>query len=105
MTTKNKGRNAIEALETLGAEYTLGAFLASIRLGEGWSLAEMGEKIGLSRAYVSDIEHGRRSVSPHKAAEIARRLGYHEGQMVELALQDILDHSKLKYRVQVLKAA
>ena len=105
MTTKHNGRPAIEVLEALGAKYTLGAFLESIRLGEGWSLAEMGDKIGLSRAYVSDIEHGRRSVSPEKAAAIAKRLGYDAGQMVELALQAILDHAKLKYHVQVQKAA
>ena len=105
MTTRRKGRDAIGALEAAGAKYTLGAFMESIRLGEEWSLSEMGAKIGLSRTYVSDIEHGRRSVSPQKAAAIARKLGYHEGQMVELALQAIVDHSKLKYRVHVQKAA
>ncbi len=100
MTTKN--RKALGVLEKLtGGPLTLGEFLASIRKGEGWSLAEMGSKLGLSRTHLGDIEHGRRNVSPEHAAQFARLLGYHEEQMVELALQAIIDRSKLNLRVHV----
>src|SRR5271157_1566614 len=99
MTTK--ALPARKFLEGLGARYTLGAFLFAIREGEGWSLAEMGKKIRLRRTHVWDIEQGHRVVSPKKAAAIARRLGYAEEQMVELALQAIVNRSRLKLVVQV----
>src|SRR5271166_6221619 len=91
-------------LESLGARYTLGAFLRAIREGEGWSLAEMGKQIGISRTHLSDIERGCRAVSPQMAATFARRLGYAEEQMVEQALQAIVDQSRLKLTAHV-KAA
>jgi antitoxin HigA-1 len=104
MTTR--GRNALKALERLtGGPLTLGEFLAAIRKGEGWSLAEMGAKLGVSRTHLWEIEEGRRSVRPDRAAGFARILGYHQEQMVELALQSILDQLKLKLKVHVQRAA
>ncbi|MBI5543321.1 MAG: helix-turn-helix transcriptional regulator [Deltaproteobacteria bacterium] len=104
MTTR--GRSALKALErSTGGPLTLGEFLAAIRKGEGWSLAEMGEKLGVSRTHLWEIEQGRRSLSPDRAAKFARILGYHQEQMVELALQAILDQLKLKLKVHVQRAA
>ena len=103
MTTKR--RDALELLEKLtGGPLTLGEFLASIRKGEDWSLADMGHKIGISRTHLWEIEHNKRTVSPGKAAEIAKRLGYDAGQMVELALQAVVDECRLKLVVHVQPA-
>jgi len=47
------------------------------------------------------IEKARRSLSPARAAEFARVLGYGEAQFVRLALQAQLDAAGLPYRVSV----
>jgi len=36
----------------------LGQGLRNLRLGKGWSLAELSEKSGVSKAYISDLENG-----------------------------------------------
>ena len=59
---------------------SLGALLAAIREGEGWSQAHMGEVLGVSRAHVCDIEKGRRLVTPDRAVRWANKVGYGEKQ-------------------------
>jgi transcriptional regulator with XRE-family HTH domain len=80
---------------------SLGALLAAIREGEGWSQAHMGELLGVSRAHVCDIEKGRRLVAPDRAARWAKVLGYGEKQFVRLALQDQLRAAGVKMKVEV----
>ena len=36
----------------------LGQTIRSLRLGKGWSLSELAEKSGVSKAYISDLENG-----------------------------------------------
>ena len=36
----------------------LGQTTRSLRLGKGWSLSELAEKSGVSKAYISDLENG-----------------------------------------------
>jgi transcriptional regulator with XRE-family HTH domain len=103
MTTREtRGRtNAVGFLESLCGKLTLGRFLRSIREGEDWSLETMGQRLGISPGHVCDVEHGRRVVSPERAARWARLLGYDEKQMVQLALQGLLDGARLRYAVSL----
>ena len=103
MATRKKRRSkAMAFLEDLtDGPLTLGELLWSIREGEGWSQAQMGRKLGVSRAHLCDVEKGRRMVSPERAARWARVLGYSETQMVRLALQAMVDEAKLKLKVEV----
>lgn len=80
---------------------TLGGALSALREGESESLAQFAQRIGVSRTHLSDIEHGRRSVSLRRAAEFARSLGQHEAQFVRLALQDQIRDAGLDLRVDV----
>lgn len=36
----------------------LGQTIRSLRLGKGWSLSELAEQSGVSKAYISDLENG-----------------------------------------------
>jgi transcriptional regulator with XRE-family HTH domain len=103
MTTKTTHRQSEAAafLEKLVGPLTLGRFLEAIREGEGWSQEAMGRRLGVSRAHICDIEKGRRTVSPERAARFAKILGYSEEQMVELALQAEVDAAKLHLQVSV----
>lgn len=96
------GAAARRLLEELaGGPITFGRFLRAIRDGEEATLAALAGELGVSRQHLCDIEHGRRVVSPGRAAEWARRLGYSEAQFVRLALQDQVSQAGLNLLVSV----
>ncbi|CAM3054678.1 hypothetical protein LEWO105114_13520 [Legionella worsleiensis] len=51
------------------------------------------------------MEHGRRIISPKKAAEYADLLGYSKKQFVRLCLQDMIDRDHLGLVVEIENAA
>ena len=105
MTTKRVRSNRhadVAYLERLmGGPLTLGRALSAIRESEGESLSTFAQRLGVSRSHLSDIEHGRRSVSLQRASEFARALGYHQAHFVRLTLQDQVRDAGLKLRVDV----
>jgi transcriptional regulator with XRE-family HTH domain len=106
MTTKKKPSEALKFLETLtGSKLTLANLLLAIRQGEEMSQVEFAKLLGISRQYLCDIEHGRRSISPKAAAGIAKKLGYSQQQFVRLCLQDLVDRDGLKLKIDVKDAA
>jgi transcriptional regulator with XRE-family HTH domain len=104
--TKGKGqREASRYLEVLmGGPLTLGAALSGLREADQQSLAEFSKLLGVSRSHLCDIEQGRRSVSPERAARFAQALDQSQAQFVRLALQDQIRGAGLKLTVEV-KAA
>ncbi len=84
-----------------GGAVTLGRFLEAVRLGEEGTQPEFAKKLGISRSHLNDIEKGRKAVSPERAARFARILGYSQARLVKLALQDLVDRSRLKLHVHV----
>ena len=101
MITKRRISAARTMLEKhAGGVLTLGMLVRAIREGESWSLTDLAEKLKVTRAFVSNIEHGK-PVSPEAAARYARKLGYPEEQFVRLALQDQVRRAGLKYEVAV----
>ena len=98
-TGTNGARQFLE--ELAGGPLTFGGFLRSLREGEQMTLAEFAGQLGVSRQNLCDVEHGRRSVSPARAAEWARVLGHSEAQFVRLALQDQISQAGLSLRVSV----
>jgi antitoxin HigA-1 len=85
----------------IGGPLTLRAALSGIRESEGESLSQFAARLGISRSHLCDIEQGRRSVSPERAARFAKLLGQHQAQFVRLALQDQVRNAGLKLRVEV----
>ncbi|MBL7543371.1 MAG: helix-turn-helix transcriptional regulator [Bdellovibrionaceae bacterium] len=103
MSTKVKKSDAVKALEKMtGGPLTFGRLLRSIRMGEELTLKDFSKSLDISIQHLSDIENDRRVVSPERAAKFAGLLGYSEAQFVELAVQDMLNHSGLEnLRVKV----
>ena len=100
MITKNS-EESIHYLENMMSEkLTLGSFILAIRQGEELSQVEFAKVLGVSRQILCDIEHGRRIISPKKAAEYAALLGYSKKQFIRLCLQDLLFRSLLIYKIQ-----
>jgi antitoxin HigA-1 len=109
MATKKKAKKvehgAVDALSFLeklrGGPLTFGRMMESFRLADELSQAAMARKLGIPRQHLCDIEKGRRQVSPGRAAEFARTLGYSVPQFVALALEDQLRSAGLKMRVKI----
>ncbi|HKY37734.1 MAG TPA: helix-turn-helix transcriptional regulator [Polyangiaceae bacterium] len=75
--------------------------IESTRLAEEVSLQGFARRLGVSRAYLCDVEKGRRAVSVQRAAQWARKLGYLEAQYVTLALQAEVNAAGLNLKVSV----
>jgi transcriptional regulator with XRE-family HTH domain len=105
MTTKPRkiARDADQRFleKLIGGPLSLGSALSAIRETEELSLALFAERLGVSRSHLSDIEHGRRAVSPERAARFAAALGHSQAQFVRLALPDQVRSAGLKFRVDV----
>ncbi len=88
--------------DLLGGPLTLRDLLVAIRQGEDLSQAAFARQLGISRSHLCDIEKGRKTVSPQRAARFARTLGYSAEQFVQLALQQEVDDAGLGMRVQLV---
>lgn len=92
----------IRTLEKIsGRKLTIGSMLWSIRECEEISQSAFAKKLGVSRQYLCDAEHDRKSISIKMASKFARILGYSQSQFVRLALQDELNRYNLPLHVEV----
>lgn len=98
---KEEKSDARRFLEELVGPPSFGKTIHAIRLNEELSLEAFAAKLGVSRAYLCDIEKGRRGVSVARAAAWARLLGRSESQFVRHALQAEVDNAGLKWKVAV----
>lgn len=105
MTTKSTQETLTILNNIMGEKLTLGSFILAIRQGEELSQVEFARTLGVSRQVLCDIEHGRRIISPKKAAEFADLLGYSKKQFVRLCLQDMIDRDRLGLIVEIENAA
>jgi transcriptional regulator with XRE-family HTH domain len=98
MSTKSKfGRGDLE--KRMGP-MTLATFLSSWRESLDMTQVAFAKKLGISAANLCDIEKGRQLVSPKKAAQIAKKIGYSETILVELVINEQLAAEGLKVRVK-----
>jgi len=95
-------RDAETVLESMiGGPLTLGGALSAIRQTEGYTLAQLAERLEVSRSHLCDIERSRRSVSLERAARFAKALKHNPTLFVQLALQDQIRQAGLKMKVRV----
>lgn len=105
MNTKKPKSAAMAALEKIsGGPLTLGGLIHSIRTGEELSLADFSKRLKITLSHLCDIEKGRKTVSPERAARFAKILGRSPKQFVQLALQELLDKQDIPM-VVIIEAA
>jgi transcriptional regulator with XRE-family HTH domain len=90
-------------LDKLLGPVTLRNLLLAHRQGEEMSQADFARLLGISK-HLSDIECGRKAISPDRAARFARALQLSEAQFVRLPLQNIVDRAGLRFKVQTTAA-
>lgn len=78
---------------------TFGKALWAHRKSEEMSQKDFAAKLGISQQSLCDLEKGRRIPSAHRAAKIARKIGYPENLCVKLALQDELRKEDLNFTI------
>ena len=101
MSTRKKSKATQVLEELLGGPLSFGDALNAARLNAEVSQGELGERVGMSRSRICDIEKGRRGVTLEKAAALARALGMSETVFVKLALQDSVDRAGFDFVVDV----
>ncbi len=102
----NINQKIIEELEGLaGQKFTLGNFLGSIRQEGNLSQVEFANALGVSKQFICDLEHHRRSLSLKMAETFALKLGYSAKQFVRLCLQDMIQKQGLHYLVELEEVA
>lgn len=104
MNTKSPSKAMAFLEDVTGGPLTLGDLLLSIRLAEGMSQADFARTLKISRSHLCDLEKGRKTLSPQRAARFARALGYSETQFVRLALQAMVAEAGLHLTVQLVPA-
>jgi transcriptional regulator with XRE-family HTH domain len=99
---KDKTSDAMKLLAKLsGGPLTLGRAIESVRKSEELTQQGCAKKLHVSKSHLCDVEKGRKTVSPERAAKWARILGYPESVFVRLAIQAELDAAGLKYKVEI----
>ena len=105
MAVSSNSQNKSETMEfledLLGGPLAFGDHLAAIRKGDELTQEAFAKQLSISRQHLCDIEKGRRTVSPERAARWARQLGYPETLFVRLALQGLVEQAGLKMKVRI----
>lgn len=94
---------AREMMEEMIGPLSFGRFLRVWREFQEMSQVDAAAKLGVTKARLSDLEHGRRLASVELARAIAKKLGAPETQAMECCLQDQLRKAKVtKLRVKLV---
>jgi transcriptional regulator with XRE-family HTH domain len=64
---------------------SLGRLLKRLREGRGWTLAQAGERLGMSRSYVFQVESGARNPKRATLRKFAETYGVGEEQLYQAA--------------------
>ncbi len=98
-----KSKSASKVIEQmLGESFSFSTILIGLRTREDMTQQELADKLGVSKAYICDLEKKRRFVSVDRARDFARTLKEREERWVETALQDMVDRAGIKARVKLV---
>ena len=64
-----------QVMERISIEKRFGASVLSLRKRRGMTQAELSQRVGLQRTYISELERGKRNVSLKNAERLADALG------------------------------
>lgn len=106
MTTKtNQGIDALNATNDIWNKMTFGGLVRSLRLSDGIPQVKLAKKLGVSKQFLSDVEHNRKDVGISFAKKISSALGYSVEPLLELLIKQQLKRQRLNYIVEIKKAS
>ena len=96
----NASTNAF--LESLNdGPLTFGQMLAALRQSDELTLAAFAAKLSVSRQHLHQIESGNKRVSPERAVRFAKALGHSEVYFLQLSLQDLVQDTGVRAKVEI----
>ena len=104
-TKKNHSVNALEATKDVWAKMTFGGLVRSLRMSDEISQIDLAKKIGVSKQFLSDVEHNRKEVGISFAKKVSSALHYSIEPLLELLIRDQLKRQRLYYTVEIKKAS
>ncbi|KTC94915.1 helix-turn-helix transcriptional regulator [Legionella feeleii] len=106
MNTKSSNTvNALEATKDIWENMTFGGLVHSLRISDEITQVDLAKKIGVSKQFLSDVEHNRKDVGISFAKKIADALEYSIEPLIELLIRDQLRKQHLNYIVELKKAS
>lgn len=96
---------SLQLLDDIAGKLTFGDLLRSERERLGWTMKDLGEKLGVNRQYINNLEKGVKIPSVEQAVRFAEAVGKSPEIYIELVFQNVLDRtSNLKdYKVFIAK--
>ena len=104
-TKSNKNLNALDATKDIWNEMTFGGLVHSLRLSDEITQVELAKMVGVSKQFLSDVEHNRKDVGIAFAKKISDALGYSIEPLIELLIRDQLRRQHLNYIVELKDAS
>lgn len=104
-TKKTDNLNALEATKYIWNEMTFGGLVRSLRISDEISQVKLARNIGVSKQFLSDVEHNRKEVGIEFAKKISDALGYSIEPLIELLIRDQLRKQHLNYSVELKSAS
>lgn len=106
MNIKSSGTiNALDATKDIWNEMTFGGLVHSLRLSEEITQVDLAKRVGVSKQFLSDVEHNRKDVGIAFAKKLSDALGYSIEPLIELLVRDQLRRQHLNYIVELKHAS
>lgn len=105
MSTKSNSFNALEATKDTWDSMTFGGLVHSLRMSDEITQVDLAKRLGVSKQFLSDVEHNRKDVGITFAKKISDVLGYSIEPLIELLIRDQLRRQHLNYTVELRKAS
>ena len=97
--------DALEATKQTWNTMTFGGLIRSLRMSDEISQIALAKKVGVSKQFLSDVEHNRKDVGISFAKKIADALEYSIEPLIELLIRDQLRRQHLNYTVELKHAS
>lgn len=104
-TKRNDSLNALEATKDIWNEMTFGGLVRSLRISDEITQVELANRVGVSKQFLSDVEHNRKDVGIAFVKKVSDALGYSIEPLIELLIRDQLRKQHLNYIVELKKAS
>ena len=104
-TKKNKSVDALQVTKEVWENLSFGELIRSLRVCDEISQVDLAKKIGVSKQFLSDVEHNRKEVGIAFAKKVASAMGYSIEPLIELLIRDQLKRQKLYYTVELKRAS
>ena len=84
---------------------TFGGLVRSLRMSDEISQVELSKRLGVSKQFLSDVEHNRKDVGMGFAKKVAEAMDYSIEPLIELLIKDQLKRQHLNYIIDLKKVA